>query len=233
MNVSCYLSWYLLTKPCILSVLPLPRNCVAKYPGNWWRALKQHSQTICFDDTWRLSSPHSNSVVSRVHMPFSLWKPVNTVRFVRLQLTGITSLNSFPSWLVVHIFKLNLMKRVGWITLTVFPGTLVWHGSFFCVLTSNVRNLCKLTFHKTKIIWSSYIIWWLITAVKKVTNCECLLQLHHENYYILLKNPSRENRQLTFLGNRTEAHVFSLRLLALLKSMLKPLGLIFHFNVFV
>lgn len=47
-------------------------------------------------------------------------------------------------------------------------------------------------------------------SCQKVTNCECLLQLHHENDYILLKNPSRENRQLTFIGCRTEAYMFSL-----------------------
>lgn len=164
-------------------------------------------------------------------MPYSLWKLINTVRFVRLQLTGISSLNSFPGWLVVHIFKLNLMKGLGSSPLTIFTSTLVWHGSFFHILTSKAHNLCKLTFHKTKIIWSPYIIWWLITAVKKVTNCECLLQLHRENYSILLKYPSRENRQLTFIGYRNEAYMFSLWLLALLKSMLKPLGLIFHVNV--
>ena len=189
MNVSCYLSRDLLAKHCTLSYLPLQRNLfpssVAKYPGNWWQALKQHSQTICFDDIWRFSSPPSKSTGSGVHMPYCLWKPINTVRFVRLQLTGITSLSSFPSWLVVHIFKLNLMKGAGEITLTVFPGTLVCHGSFFYILTSKAHNLCKLTFHKTEIIWSSYIIWWLITAVRKVTSRECLLQLHHENYYIL------------------------------------------------
>lgn len=86
------------------------------------------------------------------------------------------------------------MNEVGRIILTIFTGTLVHPGPLFHILTSKAHNLCKLTFHKTKIIWSSYIIWWLITAAKKVTNCECLLQLHHENYCTLLRNPSRENK---------------------------------------
>lgn len=166
-------------------------------------------------------------------MPCSLWKLINTVRIFRVQLTSITSSNSlFFSWLV-HILKLNLMNEVGWIILTIFTGTLVHPGSLFHILTSKAHNLCKLTFHKTKIIWSSYIIWWLITAAKKVTNCECLQQLHHENYCTLLRNPSRENKTAYIHRLQNWSMYVFFVILALLKSMLKPLGLIFHFNVFV
>lgn len=151
-NVSCCMSRRLLAKKCILSYLPLQRNLFTSVVANTQATSDELWGIICFDDIWRLFSPHSSCTVSRVHMPGSLWKLINTIRIVRVQLMRITSLSSVFRWLVAHIFKLNFMKGVGWTIRTIFTGTLVHHGSFSRCLTSNAHNLCKLTFHKTKII---------------------------------------------------------------------------------
>lgn len=78
------------------------------------------------------------------------------------------------------------MNEVGWIILTIFTGNLVYPWLALPILTSKAHNLCKLTFHKTKnmVIIHNLMIDY---SCKKVTNCECLLQLHHENYCTIFK----------------------------------------------
>lgn len=112
------------------------------------------------------------SIVSIELSLHCLWKLINKVRFVRLHLRSITSFNSFLGWVAVHIFKLNLMKGFE-STYHIHRHTSVTPFFFSLRLTSKAQNPGQLTFHKTDIVWSSYIIkWWI--ACQKVTNRECL-----------------------------------------------------------
>lgn len=146
-------------------------------------------------------------------------KLINTIRSVCLKWQKIASFYSFLAWLSVHIFKLNLMKRAGW----MMPAYIHRHTSVtqlsFCALTSKAPdNLRWLAFHKTKITWSSYIICWLIASVRTSQIMNVYYSYTVKRMTLTVQKTTKTTCSFKSFSNQSNEHTFAPQVEATLSS---------------